>query len=358
MSFKDINPSYMKKLLFILAISVLTLQGCTQPSESVEAAVAAGSARPELASYNYLVELPAHIQQALVATDNSPANNPITNDGATLGRVLFYDKNLSLNRTVSCGSCHKQASAFDDDVALSKGFANARTTRNSMSLLNLRFYKSGRMFWDERVPTVEKQALQPIQNSLEMGLTLTELESRVKSLTYYPDLFQKAFGSPVIDSVRIAKALAQFERSIVSYQSKYDKVKQGLETFTAAEARGEQIFLTAPNAGPGGGGISCAGCHTPPMFITSTPAGGFAFPLESGINGQNRFKSGSLRNIATRKFLFHAGTITDLNAMFTGPQPVPAHGVPPQDVAAMIAFLNTLTDTAITQDPKYADPFR
>ncbi|WP_461146199.1 cytochrome-c peroxidase [Spirosoma pulveris] len=348
----------MKKILFILVISLLILQGCAKLSEPLDASVSAGSARPEMATYNYLVELPAHIRQALVATDNSPADNPITNEGAALGRVLFYDKNLSLNRTVSCGSCHKQATAFDDDVALSKGFANARTTRNSMSLLNIRFYKSGRMFWDERAPTVEKQALQPIQNPLEMGLTLTELESRVKSLTYYPDLFQKAFGSPAIDSVRIAKAIAQFERSIVSHQSKYDRVKQGLETFTAAEARGEQIFLTAPNPGPGGGGVACAGCHTPPMFITSTPAGGFSFPLQSGINGQNRFKSGSLRNIATRKFLFHTGAIADLNAMFSGPQPVPAHGVPPQEAAAMIAFLNTLTDAVITQDPKYSDPFR
>ena len=104
-----------------------------------------------------------------------------------------------------------------------------------MALLNARFYKSGKMFWDERAASLEKQALQPIQNSVEMGLTLAELETKVKALNYYPALFQKAYGTTQIDSVLIAKAIAQFVRSIVTYQSKYDQVKQGMATFTADE---------------------------------------------------------------------------------------------------------------------------
>lgn len=352
----------MKKLLVIIASSAVLLQNCAKTDEALTPVLTAIPTLPGT-SYNYLVPFPAHIQTALTATDNTPASNPITNDGATLGRVLFYDRNLSLNRTVSCGSCHKQALAFDDDVALSKGFDNARTTRNSMSLLNVRFYKSGKMFWDERAATVETQALQPIQNHLEMGLTLAELESRVNALSYYPALFQKAFGSTTIDSVKIARALAQFERSIVTYQSKYDRVKQGTDSFTSLEAQGEQLFLTAP-AGGGGPAPACAGCHTPPMFITSTPAGPFAFPQESGINGQNRFKSGSLRNISTRKFLFHNGTVADVSAMLNAGAPgsgsagIPAHSVKPQDVAALLAFFTTLTDESITTDPKFSDPFK
>ncbi|GAB4018698.1 cytochrome c peroxidase [Spirosoma migulaei] len=353
----------MKKLLVFIASISLLFQNCAKTDEALAPALTAGPTLPGT-SYNYLVPFPAHIQTALAATDNTPANNPITNDGATLGRVLFYDRNLSLNRTVSCGSCHKQALSFDDNVALSRGFNNALTTRNSMSLLNVRFYRSGKMFWDERSATVEKQALQPIQNHLEMGLTLAELESRVNGLSYYPALFQKAFGSTTIDSVKIARALAQFERSIVTYQSKYDRVKQGTDSFTSLEAQGEQLFLTAPRGGGGGPAPACAGCHTPPMFITSTPAGPFAFPLESGINGQNRFKSGSLRNISTRKFLFHSGNVADVSAMLKAGSPgsgsagIPAHAVSPADVAALLAFFTTLTDESITTDPKFSDPFK
>jgi cytochrome c peroxidase len=144
-----------------------------------------------------------------------------------------------------------------------------------MSLLNVRFYKSGKMFWDESAATLEKQVLQPIQNTVEMGLTLTELEDKVKALSYYPALFQKAFGSTQIDSVRIAKSLAQFIRSIVTFQSKYDQVKQGLATFTADEAAGEQLFLF-PLARVAELHVQVAIRH--PMFTTSQPVAPFAFP--------------------------------------------------------------------------------
>ena len=302
-------------------------------------------------AFNYVVSYPTFIQNELSACDNTPIDNAITNDGATLGRVLFYDKQLSKNNTISCGSCHKQLQAFDDEIALSKGFENGNTARNSMSLLNVRFYKSGKMFWDERAETLEKQVLQPIQNHVEMGLTLAELESKVAALDYYPALFQKAFGSTQIDSVKIAKALSQFTRSIVTYQSKYDSVKQGLVSFTPNEARGEQTFLTV-------GLHTCASCHTPPMFITSSPALAFALQdaNDAGINNQNRFKSGSLRNVAMRKALFHNGSVANLQSMLTSN--IPEHGVAPPDVASLIAFLNTLTDYTVLSEPKFADPFK
>lgn len=351
-----------KKFVFtlIICLPVVAFQFCSKKSSS-------GSDTPETVTqpalpataYNYVITYPAHIQNALLTTDNTPANNPITNDGATLGRVLFYDKHLSKNNTISCASCHKQASSFTDNVQFSKGFENGLTSKNSMPVLNLRFYQSGKMFWDERAASIEKQALQPIQNTVEMGLTLTELESKVKALSYYPSLFQKAFGSADIDSVKIAKALAQFMRSIVTYQSKYDLVKQGMATFTAQEAAGEQLFLSTPP----GGGNSCAGCHAPPMFLTSTPVAPFAFPLEPGINGQNRFKSGSLRNIASTAPYFHNGNIATLAAVVNGgppgaPDHIPAHSVAPADAANLLAFLNTLSDQSVTTDVKFSDPFK
>ena len=352
----------MKKVvLLVLLFTPLLLQNCRKEDAANNVTAADTIRKPSLPDvpYNYVIDYPAHIRAALALTDNTPADNALTNEGATLGRVLFYDKNLSFNRSISCGSCHKQATSFDDAIALSKGFAGGLTDRNSMALLNLRFYKSGKMFWDERAATLEKQALGPIQNHVEMGLTLEELESRVQSLSYYPVLFQKAFGSPVIDSVRIAKAIAQFERSIVTYQAKYDQVKAGAASFTALEARGEQVFL---QQGPGGA-PACGGCHAPPMFLTSEPAAPFAFPLEAGINGQNRFKSGSLRNIGIRKSLFHNGSVADISAMLNSGAPgggnvIPAHGIPPPDVNAVLAFLNTLTDETITTEQKFSDPFK
>lgn len=346
------------KLMLALILPLFIFQYCSKKSNTVSTTAEVSMPTLPISSYNYVITFPAHIQATLTANDNTPADNAITNDGATLGRVLFYDKQLSKNNTISCASCHKQDQAFDDNIALSKGFEGGSTPRNSMAILNLRFYKSGKMFWDERAATLEKQVLQPIQNHIEMGLTLTELETKVKALSYYPALFQKAFGSTQIDSVRIAKSLAQFCRSIVTYQAKYDRVKQGTEQFSPAEAAGEQLFLNAGN-------LTCASCHTPPMFITSTPAQGFGLQdnTDLGINNQRRFKSGSLRNISNRTSLFHNGSIPNLQAMLAPGAPgsnspaIAQHTVAPQDVQNIIAFLNTLTDNTILTEARFSNPF-
>ena len=350
-------------VLLLLSIVIVFQQCAKTDSGTVATTPAATVTQPNLpaTAYNYNMVYPAHIQNALVTNDNTPPDNPITNDGATLGRVLFYDTHLSKNNTISCGSCHKPETSFSDAAQLSRGFNNGLTARHSMALLNARFYKSGKMFWDERAATLEKQILQPIQNSVEMGLTLTELETNVKALNYYPALFQKAFGSTLIDSVRIARAVSQFIRSIITYQSKYDRVKQGLAIFTTDEAAGEQLFIAAAP----GGGPSCAGCHAPPMFITSAPVApfGLADPNDHGINNQNRFKSGSLRNVALTAPYFHNGSIGSLAAMLQGGPPgsptnIPAHSVAPADVAKFMAFLQTLTDVTVSTEPRFLNPFK
>lgn len=313
-------------------------------------------------SFDYAsVNWPVHILSALNLTDNTPAGNEITNDGATLGRVLFYDKNLSLNKTVRCASCHSTAESFADDDVLSTGFDGGFTSRHSMPLLNVRFYASGKMFWDERSPTLEHQVLQPIQNEVEMGLTLQQLTERVQEQPYYLPLFQKAFGSETIDTTLISKALSQFIRSIVTVNSRYDRVKAGFDNFSPDEAQGERLFINPPP----NGGISCAGCHTPPMFITSNPQGPFALldPLDAGINNERRFKSPSLRNISLRRALFHNGAVTNVEQMLNRPpgsglNPIPAHTVAPQNVQAFIAFMNTLSDNTVITEEKYSDPFK
>ena len=355
----------LKKSGIILSLlaSVILFQQCSKKDVTETAAgnntnaagtvTSASSPVLPATAFTYAgIAYPAYMLPAMAANDNTPADNPITNDGATLGRVLFYDKHLSKTNTVSCASCHKQAQSFSDNGVLSLGFAGGFTARHSMPLLNVRFYKSGKMFWDERSPTLEKQVLQPIENTVEMGLTLSELETNVKAQSYYPALFQKAFGTTDIDSVKIAKALAQFVRSIVTYQSKYDQVKQGTATFTADEAAGEQLFLTiAP---------TCQGCHKPPFFLTSAPAGPFALqdPNDLGINNENRFKAGSLRNAGMRTSLFHNGSIANVQNMLAGvPHPIPSHTVAPPDVQKLLAFMNTLTDNTIATEEKFSNPF-
>lgn len=347
----------MKKTLTISVIimTVCTFQFCSKKTDSSIVAVTELQPVLPINSFQYVVNFPAHIQNALSVNDNTPSDNPLTNAGATLGRVLFYDKQLSITNTISCGSCHQQQFSFDDTAVLSKGVNGGITTRNSMAILNIRFYKSGKMFWDERSVTTEKQALVPIQNHAEMGLTLSQLETKVKSLSYYPALFQNAFNSSIIDSVQICKALSQFERSIVTYQSKYDSVKQGLQQFTISESNGEQLFLTA------GAPNTCAACHAPPLFLTSKPVAPFQLidAGDSGINGQNRFKAGSLRNISIRKSLFHNGSVADVQTMLsaTGARRIPSHAIKPTDVADMLAFLNTISDNTILTAAKFSNPF-
>jgi cytochrome c peroxidase len=314
------------------------------------------------APYNYVVSFPSHIAAALTSTDNTPANNQLTNDGATLGRVLFYDKNLSRNKTISCGSCHQQAFSFDDTAIKSKGFAGGSTRRHSMPLLNVRFYQSGKMFWDERAASLEAQVLMPIQDATEMGMTLQQLLDTVKAKPYYPQLFQKAFGSTEITTDKISKALAQFVRSIVTYQSKYDRVKQGIESFTLLEQQGETLFNTAPPGPPPPPGaparLSCNSCHTAPMFLTSTPGGPFQLvdSTDLGINNEGRFKSVSLRNVAMIAPHFHNGSVSNLTQVLS--TNIPAHNVPAADLNKFLAFLQTLSDNTVLTDPKFSNPFR
>jgi cytochrome c peroxidase len=353
-SYNQHNNTLMKSkgitFVLVLILVLAGLQNCKKTTDTV--AVVVTTPNLPATPYNYSnVIYPPHIANYLPTVDNTPSDNPITDNGATLGRVLFYDKHLSHNNTISCANCHNPSKSFSDDARLSTGFAGGLTARHSMQLLNVRFYASGKMFWDERANTLEDQVLMPIQNQVEMGMTLAELDSAVAAQSYYPSLFQKAFGSADVTSDRISKALSQFVRSIVTYQSKYDKVKQGLATFTANEALGEQTFLTK-------GPIPCAGCHNAPMFMTSSPQGPFGLPdpADAGINNQHRFKVGSLRNIANTAPYFHNGTVPSLNALLG--TNIPTHSVQPQDVAPILAFLNTLTDNSVTTEEKFSTPFK
>jgi len=334
---------------------------------------------------NYSPPLPQHYLASPVRNqDNTPTNNLVTDNGATLGRVLFYDKRLSANGTISCSSCHQQQAGFSDPRALSVGFNGGLTGRNSMSLANARYYTRGHFFWDERAATLEEQVLQPIQNSVEMGMTLPALVSRLAAEPFYTNLFANAFGTPVVDTNRISRALAQFVRSMVSTRAKYDAgVPVGFTNFTAQEILGRQIFLGQV------GNATCAACHGTDAHTAPTiNNNGLEFPyVDPGVGGitgraqdQGLFKVPSLRNIDLTAPYMHDGRFATLEevvefynseVVFNAnlPPPLrapPAPGQPPAarrlnltvaQKGALVAFLKTLTDTGLSTDARFSDPF-
>jgi cytochrome c peroxidase len=327
--------------------------------------------------FGYAVPLPLHFARGAPNSpgfaDNTPPDNPVTDAGATLGRVLFYDRRLSANNAISCASCHLQSHAFADTARFSRGFKGGRTGRHSMSLANARFYQNRRFFWDERAISLEAQVLQPIADTVEMGLTHAEMIAKLSATSFYPPLFAAAFGNDVISTERVARALAQFVRSMVSANSRFDAALANAEApgfglLTSQERQGMQIF---------NGAGRCASCHVTTAQIS--PAA-FNNGLDSVIvdrgAGNGRFKAPSLRNIELTAPYMHDGRFATLeevvehydNSVKANPGLDPRLrnfngqagrlGLSSPDKAALVAFLKALTDHAFTTDPRFSDPFR
>ena len=321
--------------------------------------------------------------QPILAQDNMLSTNVTTDAGATLGRVLFYDRRLSANQTVSCSSCHQQQHGFSDPRRFSVGFNGGLTGRNSMGLSNARWYQRRHFFWDERANTLEDQVLMPIQNTTEMGMTLPDLVERLSAEPYYTNLFAITFGSPEISSERISRALAQFVRSIVSVRSKYDAgLPNNFANFTPQENLGRQIFFGQV------GNATCAACHGTDNFVPG-PAlnnNGLEFPyVDLGVGAitgnaadNGKFKVPSLRNIELTAPYMHDGRFATLEEVvefynsgvvdnpnlsppLRNPPPLPPGprrlNLTADQKAALVAFLKTLTDQNLVNDPKFSDPF-
>jgi cytochrome c peroxidase len=287
------------------------------------------------------------------ANDANNPDNLITNDGATLGRVLFYDKLLSGNNQVSCASCHKQEFSFADNVAKSQG-VNGQTIRNSMHLVNIRHFAGG-FFWDSRVQGLETQTLIPIQDHIEMDLTLPEMITKLENATYYQALFEKAFGDSEITSDRVSKALSQFIRSLNSYNSKYDR---GVPR-TAQEQLGfEKFFDFQGSSDPMT--TSCVECHSGLQLIAFTDYDIPALNFTLNANGRGFedepivMKVANMKNVELTAPYGHDGRYATLDILFQH------HGndVSAQDRANLIAFLKTLTDKDFIKDVRYSNPFK
>lgn len=395
-------------LLFGLVVIAV---GCKKDDEIIDnGGLTANGPSPLLPENPYEYEnqiLPTHLttnqfpvggQNAAIEHDNTPSNNQITNEGATLGRVLFYDRKLSANGTISCASCHRPEFGFSDPSIKSTGFAGGSTRRHSMSLANSVFYETGKFFWDERANTLEDQVLMPFQDETEMGLTLEELVQIVGDQNYYPALFSDAFGSEEITSDKISLALAQFIRSMVSTSSRYDQARAAVNDpfepfpdFTAEENRGKTLFFTPVNDAP-----PCVSCHSTEAFINAPlPAGAPPNATQAMNNGldlvltddlgvaevsgleidEGKFKVGSLKNIAVTAPYMHDGRFATLEEVINhyseGIQSHPnlngrlqdvfgqaiQYNFTEQEKEELITFLNTLTDEEMLSDEKFSNPF-
>lgn len=393
----------MKKLTtFCFLGSILTLLSCSNAEESITTetypnVIVAFASKIDL---NNLSNYANQTKPAYITKDNT-AGNPITDKGATLGRVLFYDKNLSSNNTISCASCHIQANAFGDDTDASEG-VNGTTTRHAMRLVNSRFSNERKFFWDERAATLELQASEPIKNHIEMGFSgtsgdgsITTLISKLQAIGYYKELFKYVYGSEEITESKLQNALAQFIRSIQSFDSKYDAGRiavqsdnQAFPNFTAQENQGKTLFLTPPVFDGLGvrtsGGFGCAACHAAPEFDIdpNTKNNGIIGVLNgTGIDITNT-KAPSLRDLVNangipngpmmhtgglvtlQNVIGHYGSI-NLAARNTNLDPRLAPNgfgqqlnFQPGEVNALIAFIKTLTGTNVYSDPKWSSPFK
>ncbi len=288
-----------------------------------------------------------------ISKDNT-GTNPISNEAATLGRVLFYDLNLSSDNTIACASCHRQSFAFSQNRQTSQG-VNGETGRHSTRLINSRFADEIRFFWDERAATLEDQTTMPIQDHKEMGFSGTlgdpdfnDLLVKLDEIDYYNDLFNAAFGDTAITEARMQIAMAQFVRSIQSFDSKYDfgraLVIDELDVFpnfSPDENAGKDLFmtsasfvldtLTVPVSGGStsldsvayrvSGGFGCNQCHRAPEFdidpaslnnsLTSVIGGGSDFTVTRSPSLRDLFGIGGGENGP----FFHAGVSGGIDAI-------------------------------------------
>jgi cytochrome c peroxidase len=307
----------------------------------------------------------------------------VTDEGATLGRVLFYDPSLSLDGTVSCANCHQQSHAFSDPVARSTGVSGIPTHRNAMALFNFRYQR--RLFWDLRTVGLENQVLQPIEHPDEMAMDLTALPEKLGQREYYPALFEQAFGDQHVTNERIASALAQFLMCFQSHASRFDA---GLENefadFTPSEEWGRQIFFN--------GQTRCNQCHSGKNLFSTQP---FVNGLDldyaaSGDGGMGelsgdpfddgRFKTVSLRNIGLTAPYMHDGRFATLREVvdfysdniqahpylderlgvngFGSPGQAPYQlNLTEAERESLVDFLETFNDTVMVHAEWLSDPF-
>jgi cytochrome c peroxidase len=354
--------SIVTSSLSVLLLLLVSLVGCDKDKDKDK--------EPDIFNPTpYNIEIPPGFPQMLI-----PADNPTTVEGVALGRRLFHDNVLSRDFTQSCASCHNQAFSFTDNGRkLSTGIDGIEGTRNSMALVNLGFNRQ--FFWDGRAKSLEIQALEPVPNPIEMHLPWIEAEQRLNANANYKTLFKKAFNTDYIDSMHVAKALAQFMRTMISANSKFDKRMRFEVNFTPSEANGFVIFNTERgdcfhcHSLDGGRLLTDNMPHNNGLDATFTDLGVGA--ITGNPNDYGKFITPTLRNIELTAPYMHDGRFQTLEEVIdhynNGGQPSPT--IDPlmkfvgeglnltlQEKADLLAFLKTLTDTSFVNNSKFKSP--
>ncbi len=310
-----------------------------------------------------------------------PTDNPFSREGVALGRRLFYDPILSADSSMSCASCHLQQLAFSDGKARSEGVVGLEGRRSAPSLANIGYAHTG-LFWDGRSPSLEEQSLHPVRDAAEMAFDWHSAAQRLRHHPLYVTWFKKAFGlrrPSEIDSTEVGKALAQFQRTLISKDALFDRVLRGEAAFSTREKRGWTIFFDASPLVPAS---ECNHCHVDPLFTDLTYQNNGIQQVPSldsfpdagrGEISKNRFDNGkfrvpTLRNIFTTAPYMHDGRFQTLEEVLDhynsgghdpgnrNPNVRPLH-LSPRDRADLLAFLHTLQDTAFLQNPAFANPW-
>lgn len=337
-----------------MLVAITLLQACVDEIE------------PDFVATPMQVSLPSWVDKMPI-----PADNPLTVEGVALGRKLFYEKKLSGDNSISCASCHSQLHGFSDSNRYSTGINGLQGNRQAMAVFNMAWETS--FFWDGRIATLEKQAHDPVVNPIEMNARWPDVLRKLQADPQYPNLFKSAFGTERIDSVLVTKAIAQFERSIVSFDSRYDRYvyKNDTSALNASEKRGALIFENS----------ACLHCHAGVLLTdNSFRNNGLPFdPSDPGygaVTGKaedmGKFKVTSLRNIAYTAPYMHDGRfktleevvehynsgitfgIANLDPFLIGA--TPGLGLSPQQKVDLVAFLKTMSDESLLRNPAYAKP--
>lgn len=312
-----------------------------------------------------------------------PEDNPTTKQGVYLGRMLFYETKLSSNKLISCASCHQQKLAFTDGKAFSSGINNMPTKRSSMSLANLLWVRN--FFWDGRAKGLEEQAKFPLNDPHEMGNYMDKAVAALQKTKEYPILFKEAFGTSEITPDKITKAIAQFERTLISADSNYDKYLKGEYKPTDKELNGMELFMNSPVPEKNIRGANCTQCHgTPKMYMELFHNNGLdTEPKDTGreeltgmANDRGRFRVVTLRNIALTAPYMHDGRFKNLeevldhyNEHIKPSRPLSITlkdrsnnlngknlGLTANEKSDIISFLKMLTDSTFINNPKFSNP--
>jgi cytochrome c peroxidase len=352
----------LKKLLF--TISLFLFINCSSKEEELYLPI------------TYNLEIPSLFSQKLIPPVIT-ANNPLTQEGIALGKKLFFEKLLSGDNSQSCASCHNPQNAFSDSQQFSIGIDGKKGFRNAMPLFNLAWNFDELFNWDGSEFSLENQAFEPVRNPIEMHATWKNVAQKLQNHPEYPTLFKLAFGSSTIDSVLITKAIAQFERTLISGNSKFDRFLRGETSLTPEEENGFNVFMDEAK----GDCFHCHGSNNNPLWtdnlfhnngldVNFTDLGLGAKTGDPKDNG--KFKSPSIRNLAFTAPYMHDGRFATLEEVINHyseglrfsstidplMKKVSQGGVQlsTKDKADLKAFLLALSDVEFINNPNFKNP--